>query len=144
MTGIKQWLKMTDQIVKENSYFGQCGVNEICPKMEKLKNFTKVLLSIFPFYLMIDIQKEMKKIFYIFQDNFDYTQRTPHSMFLGRKLTYFVFLVSLLKSEVHCYFALFHQEKVNWQRFILNLSWIKDTTSYGSKRFLRRNFFQKF
>lgn len=65
-------------------------------------------------------------------------------MFLGRKLTYFVFLVSLLKSEVHCYFALFHQEKVNWQRFILNLSWIKDTTSYGSKRFLRRNFFQKF
>ena len=41
MTGIKQWLKMTDQIVKENSYFGQRGVNEICPKMEKLKNFYK-------------------------------------------------------------------------------------------------------
>lgn len=61
--------------------------------MQKYKYSSNLVHQFFlKFYVMICFQKEVKvSVFFIFRHNFNYGQRTPLSIFLGTKFTFFVF-----------------------------------------------------
>ena len=73
------------------------------------------------FHVMTGVQKEVNVIFFIFDDNLDYTQRTRQWEFPGKKRACFIFhcLVSLdsftFRIGVHCFFVLIFIDKYSLQ-----------------------------
>ena len=100
------------------------------PQNRKIPTF-HIISSLNFSHIMYDDRYSKRKGRAFFQGNFEYVQSSPLWAFLGTKLTRSKFLVSLLEPAVHCYFVL---------GFIPNLNWMIDISSYGNKRFTRRNF----